>query len=40
MAGFVLVYVWVGSYLLSALISKKHRTPYDWAAGSFVIVER
>jgi len=37
MAGLVLVYVLVGVYIASALISKKHRTPYDWAAGSFVI---
>jgi hypothetical protein len=37
MAGFVLIYVLVGSYLLSALLSKRHRTPYDWAAGSVVI---
>lgn len=37
MAGFILVYVLVGSYLLSALLSKKHRAPYDWAAGSVVI---
>jgi len=35
--GFVLVYVLVGIYIASALISKKHRTPYDWAAGSYVI---
>lgn len=38
-ARFVLVYVLVGIYIASALISKKHRTPYDWAAGSYVIVE-
>jgi len=37
-AGFALVYLLVGIYIASALISKKHRTPYDWAAGSFVIV--
>ena len=36
-AGFVLLYVLVGIYIASALISKKHRTPYDWAAGSYVI---
>lgn len=23
---------------ISPLITKKHRTPYDWAAGSYVIV--
>ncbi|MCK4901437.1 MAG: RDD family protein [Anaerolineales bacterium] len=37
-AGFVLVYVLVGIYITSALISKKQRTPYDWVAGSYVIV--
>jgi len=37
--GFVLVYVLIGIYVLSALISKKHRTPYDWISGSYVIVE-
>jgi len=35
--GFVLAYGLVGIYVASALISKKHRTPYDWAAGSYVI---
>jgi uncharacterized RDD family membrane protein YckC len=39
-AGFVLVYVLVGIYAASALISKKHRTHYDWATGSYVIVEK
>jgi uncharacterized RDD family membrane protein YckC len=37
--GFGLVYLLVGIYIASALMSKKHRTPYDWAAGSYVIVE-
>jgi len=37
--GFVLVYILAGIYVASALISKKHRTPYDWASGSYVIVE-
>jgi len=36
MAGFVLTYVLVGLYILSALLTKRHRTPYDWAAGSWV----
>lgn len=36
-AGFALVYVLVGIYIATALITKTHRTPYDWAAGSFVI---
>jgi len=38
MAGFALVYVLTGIYVASALISKKHRTPYDWASGSYAIV--
>jgi uncharacterized RDD family membrane protein YckC len=37
--GFVLVYVLVGVYIASAWISKKHRTPYDWASGAYVVVE-
>lgn len=36
-AGFALVYLLVGIYITCALISKKHRTPYDWAADSYVI---
>ena len=38
--GFVLVYMLVGIYISSALISKKHRTPYDWISRSYVIVEK
>jgi len=38
--GFVLVWVLVGIYVISALISKERRTPYDWAAGSYVIVTK
>jgi len=38
--GFVLVYVLVGIYIAAVFISKKHRTPYDWASGSYVIVEK
>lgn len=38
--GFVLVYFLIGIYFLSALISKKHRTPYDWVSGSYVVVEK
>jgi uncharacterized RDD family membrane protein YckC len=34
---FGLVYLLVGVYIASALISEKHRTPYDWVAGSYVI---
>jgi uncharacterized RDD family membrane protein YckC len=37
MAGFVLTYALVGVYVLSALITERYRTPYDWAAGSWVI---
>ena len=37
--GYVFVYMLVGIYTASALISKKHRTPYDWASGSYVIVD-
>lgn len=36
-AGFVLVYVLIGIYIACALISKQNRTPYDWAAGSYVV---
>ena len=39
-AGFALVYLLVGIYVASALISKKYRTPYDWVSGSYVIVEK
>jgi len=39
-AGFVLVYLLVGIYITSALISKNHRTPYDRASGSYVIVDK
>ena len=38
--GFMLVYLLVGIYAASALISKQHLTPYDWVAGSYVIVEQ
>jgi uncharacterized RDD family membrane protein YckC len=37
LVGFGLVYLLVGLYIASALITKDHRTPYDWAAGSYVI---
>jgi uncharacterized RDD family membrane protein YckC len=33
--GFILVYLLVGVYVASALVSKRHRTPYDWVAGSY-----
>ena len=38
--GFAITYLLVGFYLVTALISHKNRTPYDWAAGSFVIVSK
>ena len=38
--GFVLVYLLVGIYVASALISRKHRTPYDWAAGAYVVMNK
>ena len=37
MVGLILVWVLVGSYALSALISKTHRTPYDWVSGAYVV---
>ena len=37
LVGIGLAYVLVGVYIASALFSKKQRTPYDWAAGSYVI---
>jgi hypothetical protein len=30
----------VGIYVLSSLLSKKHRTPCDWAAGASVVVQK
>jgi len=36
--GLVLVWVLVAAYLVSILVSKKHRALYDWIAGTFVIV--
>jgi len=38
--GFVLVYILVGINIAAIFISKKHRTPYDWASSSYVIVEK
>ena len=37
-SGFVLVWVLLGIYAISVLVSKKHRTPYDWVAGAYVVV--
>lgn len=37
-AGLILAQILVVVYLLSLAVGRKHRTPYDWAAGSFVIV--
>ena len=39
-AGFVVVYILAGIYVTSALFTKKHRTPYDWAARSYVLVDK
>ncbi len=38
MTGLVLVWVIIGIYLISFLVTKTHRTPYDWLTGTFVIV--
>lgn len=38
--GLILVYLLVGIYIVSALVSIKHRTPYDWLTGAYVIVTR
>ena len=35
--GFGLAYLLVGIYILTALISEKNQTPYDWVVGSFVV---
>ena len=37
-AGLVLAWVLAGSYLVTMLVTKTHQTPYDWLAGSYVIV--
>jgi uncharacterized RDD family membrane protein YckC len=37
LVGFGLVYLLVGVYIASALVSKKHSTPYNWVVGSFVV---
>src|SRR6266567_2194705 len=37
-AGLVLVWILVGAYLVSMLVSKKHQVLYDWIAGTSVIV--
>jgi uncharacterized RDD family membrane protein YckC len=37
-AGFVLAYLLAGIYVMSMPVSKQHRTPYDRAAGSYVVV--
>jgi uncharacterized RDD family membrane protein YckC len=36
-AGLVLVWVLVGAYLVSLLVSKKHQALYDWIAGAVVV---
>ena len=35
--GIVMVYLLAAIYIVSALVSKKHRTPYDWVSGSYVV---
>ncbi len=35
-AGLILVWIIVGAYVISLLMSKKHQTLYDWIAGSYV----
>ncbi len=37
-AGLVLVWILVGAYLVSMLVSKKHQALYDWITGTCVIV--
>ena len=37
-AGLVLVWVLVGANLAALLLTKTHRTLYDWLAGAFVVV--
>ncbi len=37
-AGLVLVWIIVGAYVISLLMSKKHQTLYDWIAGSYVVL--
>lgn len=36
-AGLVLVWVLVGAYLVSLLVSKQHQSLYDWIAGTVVV---
>jgi len=38
--GFILLYTLAGIYIAAALITKKHRTPYDWVSGSYVVVNQ
>lgn len=37
-AGLVLVWILVGVYLVSILVSRKHQAIYDWITGTYVIV--
>ena len=39
LVGFGLVYLLVGIYLVSAIVSKQNRTPYDFISGTYVIVK-
>ncbi len=36
-AGFTVVWILVGLYLLALIFSKTHRTPYDWVARTAVV---
>jgi uncharacterized RDD family membrane protein YckC len=38
-AGLILVQIWVVFYLLVLWLNRTHRTPYDWIAGSMVILK-
>lgn len=37
--GLILLWILVGAYLLSIAATRNHQAPYDWLAGSVVIIE-
>jgi uncharacterized RDD family membrane protein YckC len=37
-AGLVLVWILVGAYLVTMIVSRTHQTVYDWIAGTAVVV--
>ena len=39
-SGLVLVWALLGIYAISMSVPEKHRTPYDWAAGAYVVVTK